>query len=182
MTELSFLAHSMGGLVTRAAAHVAEADGLRWRDRARAMVFLGTPHHGAPLERHGNLFEFALGVSPYSAALTRLARIRSAGVTDLRYGNVLDEHWAGRDRFARAEDPRGALALPAGVACYAVAGSLGRLGGDGLVPVASALGQHERPERSLAFPPDHRLVAAGANHLDLLSREDVYEQIRSWLG
>ena len=54
-----------------------------WNDLLVAMVFLGTPHHGAPLERGGNGLEFLLGVSSYSAPLARLARLRSAGVTDL---------------------------------------------------------------------------------------------------
>jgi hypothetical protein len=54
--------------------------------------------------------------------------------------------------------------------------------GDGRVPVASALGDDADPERSLALPPAHRFVAYGTSHLDLLSRSDVCDQIRSWLA
>ncbi|HEX7566081.1 MAG TPA: hypothetical protein VF396_22960, partial [Bradyrhizobium sp.] len=54
--------------------------------------------------------------------------------------------------------------------------------GDGLVPLASALGMHMDPALALAFPPEHRWTAYGAGHLDLLERVDVYERIRAWLG
>ncbi len=57
--DIIMLGHSMGGLVARAAIHVAEkSDQPRsWRSKLGALVTLGTPHHGAPLERGGNVFE-----------------------------------------------------------------------------------------------------------------------------
>ena len=64
-----------------------------------------------------------LGVSRYSAPLAKLGKIRSAGVTDLRFGSVIDEDWSGRDRFEHGGDPRRPVPLPEGVACYAVAAS-----------------------------------------------------------
>jgi hypothetical protein len=150
---------------------------------------VGSPHHGAALERGGNWIDVLLGVSRYSAPLARLGQIRSAGVTDLRYGNVLDEHWHGRDRFARGPDTRTPLALPDGVDCYAIAASTSpsaqpaqRLAGDGLVSIDSALGRHARPELTLAFPVAHQWIGFGMGHLDLLGRPEVYETIRRWLG
>ena len=86
-TDLIIVAHSMGGLVARSACHAAETGNQAWRDKLTAIVFLGTPHHGSPLERGGNWIDVLLGVSRYSAPLARLGKIRSAGVTDLRYGN-----------------------------------------------------------------------------------------------
>ena len=100
-----------------------ELEQLAWRRQLKRLACLGSPHHGAALERGGNWIHALLGVSAYSAPFARLARVRSAGVTDLRYGNVLDAHWDGRDRFALGGDQRQPLALPDGVACYAVAGS-----------------------------------------------------------
>ena len=99
----------------------------------------------------------------------------------------LDSDWAGHDRFGRSTDTRTPVPLPAGVACYAVAGTLsphldGLLLPDGLVTVDSALGRHERPELTLAFPDDHQLIAVGANHLDLMRRADLHERVRSWLA
>src|SRR5271165_3968803 len=93
------IGHSMGGLVARSACAYGEQVGHQWRQKLRKLVFLGTPHHGAPLERVGNWVDVMLGKTPYAAAFARLGQIRSAGVTDLRYGNLMDEDWQGRDRF-----------------------------------------------------------------------------------
>ena len=178
--EVVLLAHSMGGLVSRAACHTAEEAGHGWRKKLSALITLGTPHHGAPLERGGNWVDVLLGVSRYSAPLVKLGQLRSAGVTDLRYGNVLDAHWQGRDRFAHEGDPRGELSLPAGVKCYAIAASLGSGRGDGLVPVDSALGVHA--ERSLGFPDAHRWTVRPASHLDLLDHPEVFAKLLEWLS
>ncbi len=185
--EIIVVGHSMGGLVTRSACRTAEIEGLAWRDKLRAIVFLGTPHHGAPLEQGGPWVETLLGISRYSAPFARLGKIRSAGVTDLRFGNVLDEHWQGRDRFELGHDPRSPLPLPDGVDCFALAGVLaggivGEISGDGLVPEDSALGRHDDPAMSLEFPAARQWTAQGVGHLDLLSDAGVYETVRSWLG
>lgn len=184
--ELVILGHSMGGLVARSACFAAERERYEWRSKLTRIVFLGTPHHGAPLERGGHWLHFLMGISHYSAPLGRLAKIRSAGVTDLRWGNVLDEHWQGTDRFALGKDRRTPLPLPDGVRCFAVAGTTAKadgddLPGDGLVPIDSALGQHARPELSLAFPRDHRFIALGTGHLDLLSSPVVFARLAEWL-
>ncbi|HEY8047742.1 MAG TPA: alpha/beta hydrolase, partial [Ramlibacter sp.] len=49
--RIDFIGHSMGGLVARSAVQVAQASGMAWPRLLRTMVFLGTPHHGAALER-----------------------------------------------------------------------------------------------------------------------------------
>jgi len=186
LDELVIVAHSMGGLVARSACHFGETAAHAWRPKLRKLVCLGSPHHGAPLERGGHWIDRLLGASRYSAPLARLGKIRSAGVTDMRFGNVMDEHWAGRDRFGHTGDPRGQLALPDGVQCYAIAATksrgAGKLSGDGLVPVDSALGRHAKPELTLGFPETHQWIAYAMDHLDLLSRAEVYETIRSWLS
>jgi pimeloyl-ACP methyl ester carboxylesterase len=173
---LAIVAHSMGGLVARSACHFASEAGHAWLARLERLVFLGTPHHGAPLERGGNRASQILGVSPYSAPLARLGALRSAGITDLRHGSVRDEDWRGRDRFARSGDRRVPTPLPAGVACHALAGAA-----DLLVPVPSALGRHPEPRRALAFPDAHCWVGEGMNHFDLLDRPEVYARLREIL-
>jgi hypothetical protein len=35
---------------------------------------------------------------------------------------------------------------------------------------------------TLGFPEAHQRIAYGIGHLDLLSRAEVYETIRSWLS
>ncbi|MGE5116969.1 MAG: esterase/lipase family protein, partial [Betaproteobacteria bacterium] len=88
LQRLVLVGHSMGGLVARSALHDAAAAGRRWPARVSDLVFLGTPHHGAPLERVGNWVESVLGATPYAAPLARLGRLRSAGITDLRHGSL----------------------------------------------------------------------------------------------
>jgi hypothetical protein len=160
---------------------------MSWPGRLRKMVLLGTPHHGAPAERLGNWVNVVLGAAPFTGPLARLPRIRSAGVTDLRHGNLLDEDWRGRDRFGAGPDRRRPVPLPRGVKVLAVAASTSkgpgaRLRSDGLVPVDSALGLHADPARTLDLLPEGRFVAYGAGHLDLLDRAEVYERVREWLG
>ena len=170
---------------------MATAWGAWWRAaRCTRHGRLGRPHHGAPLERAGNWVDVILGATPYAAPFARLGKVRSAGITDLRHGNLLDEDWVGRDRFAMGADKRQPVALPEGVRCATVAASLAhspgarreRFLGDGLVPLASALGQHADAARSLAFLPDRQCTVQGIGHLGLLSSAEVYAALRRWLG
>lgn len=187
--EIVFLCHSMGGLVTRSAWHYGNRARHRWCKKTGKIVFLGTPHHGAPLERGGNWFHTFTDASRYTAPLSRLGKIRSAGITDLRYGSLLDEDWKDRERFAHDGDRRHPLPLPKSVPCYAIAATTGkkigdigdRLVGDGLVPLHSALGKHERPDLDLHFAPDRQWIALGTSHLALLNRKEVTAQLMHWL-
>jgi pimeloyl-ACP methyl ester carboxylesterase len=188
--ELVIIGHSMGGLVARSACYYGARAGHTWLHHLRGMVFLGTPHHGAPLERGGNWIDIILGASPYSAALARLGQVRSAGVTDLRYGSLRHEDWANGNRFARTGDQRQPVPLPEGVLCYAIAATTShrvdglktQLLGDGLVPLNSALGYHKDPDLTVPFPPSQQWIAYTVSHLDLLHRREVYEQVRMWLA
>ena len=189
VTEVAILAHSMGGLVARSACHQAEAAGHPWRDRLRQLIFLGTPHHGAPLERGGHWLDIAFGMSPYTAPFARLGQVRSAGITDLRFGNLLDSDWQDRDRFERSSDTRQPVPLPRGVDCYVIGATTARhaeslksrMVGDGLVPLASALGRHDDPARDLGVATHRQWVAVRTNHLDLLSRAKLCTTMRHWL-
>jgi pimeloyl-ACP methyl ester carboxylesterase len=173
--ELAVMGHSMGGLVARSACHYAHAAGHAWPKYLRKLIFLGTPHHGAPLEQGGHGLDVLMELSPYSMPLTRLSRARSAGITDLRHGTIsTDEH---------------SVPLPSGVKCYAAAAVLSakrgplsdRLVGDGLVPLDSALGRHRDVNRSLKIPKNRQWVGFGLGHRDLLCHPDVYAQLRRWL-
>lgn len=187
---LSVLAHSMGGLVTRSAVAHAQARALDWPGKLRHICFLGTPHHGSPLERAGNWVDVLLGSTPYSAPFHRLTQLRSAGITDLRYGFVSEADWMGKSRFRRSPDQRKPVPLPDGVACFAIAATLAgrrslladRLVGDGLVPLRSALGQHDQAERCLHFAPAHQWIAYRTNHMQLLHSQAIYEQLLYWLA
>jgi len=188
--ELAIIAHSVGGLVSRSAYYYGTIAGQRWPQHLRKLVFLGTPHHGSALERGGHWMSILWGLSPYSAPLARLIEIRSAGITDLRYGNVLDEDWQGIDRFEHSGDRRHPVPLPKDVRCYTIAATTAKkvdnlsheFLGDGLVPLNSALGRHKDPGLSLSFAKSRQWVGYGMKHWDLLSEAAVCEQIRRWLA
>lgn len=190
ITELTIIGHSMGGLVARSASHYAAAAGYSWPERLKKLVFLATPHHGALLERSGNWVDNILQISPYTVPIARLGKIRSAGVTDLRYGSCLHEDWEGQERFELAPDRRCPAPLPEGVECYAVAATLNgspndladRFLGDGLVQLDSALGRHEDPRLNLELPASHQFIARNTSHLDVLCNPEVYETLRGWLA
>jgi pimeloyl-ACP methyl ester carboxylesterase len=190
LTELVLIGHSMGGFVARSACHYGALARHEWCRRVDKLVFLGTPHHGAPLERGGNWLEILLGASAYTAPLARLGKVRSAGITDLRFGNLVDEDWDQRDRYVRSGDHRATVPLPEGLACFTIAATTGksdgnlsgRLLGDGIVPLSSALGRHANPQLALPFDESRQWVAHGTNHLDLLGRAGVYARIRRWMA
>ncbi|MHC9244251.1 esterase/lipase family protein [Aeromonas jandaei] len=186
--QLSVLAYSMGGLVIRSACHYAQTHSLRWPERLRHLIFLGTPHHGAPLESAGHWLEQLLPVTPYSMPFVKLTRIRSQGIRDLRHGKVIDASRNNRERTI-GRDPRHPLPLPSGVACFAIAGTTSakrtllaeRLIGDGLVPLRSALGLHRERAHQLDFPPEHTLIAYRTTHMALLGSPEVGAQLLDWL-
>ena len=68
ITEVAIVGQSMGGLVARSAYHYGCSANHRWPQYLRKLIFLGTPHHGAPLERWGNLINVGLDFSPYTTA------------------------------------------------------------------------------------------------------------------
>ena len=189
VTELTLLGHSMGGLVARSAIDDAFGKRLTWSKLPVRVVFLGVPHHGAPLERAGSWIDMLIGISPYSAPFVRLGQMRSAGIQDLRHGNLRDADWQVRDGDARA-DARTPLPLPRPVTAYAIAASTqakrkdaddSRASGDGLVPIDSALGRHPDSAFDLRIPRKRQWVGYGINHLELLGSDDVYQQLKRWL-
>jgi len=189
LKEFVIVAHSMGGLVSRGACHIANKSESCWLSKLKKIVFLGTPHHGAPLEKAGNWIDLILDTNPYSAPFSRLGKIRSAGITDLRYGNITGEDWKENNRFSPVGDKRISVPLPKNVACYSIAGTTGDnsnllnddLLGDGLVTLSSALGKHKAEKQQLLFPESHTHIVRGINHMELLNNIEVYLQIKSFL-
>lgn len=191
LEEVVVVAHSLGGLVTRSALHYAAEAGHAWPKQINKVVYLGTPHHGAPLERGGHWVQWAAQVSAYTAPIAKLARLRSAAITDLRYGYLLDEDWRDiSDRFATCTPPARVPALPAHIRHYAIAGTLGKrekgladlLLGDGMVPLDSALGRHKEAARTLAFAPERQWVGYGLGHIDLICHPEAYAALRAMVA
>ncbi|BBU04848.1 MULTISPECIES: esterase/lipase family protein [Aeromonas] len=189
LKEITIMGYSMGGLVARSACHHAGVAGLTWPAHLANLIFLGTPHHGAPLEHAGHWLEQLLPASAYTEPFVRLTRLRSTGIKDLRHGKVI-ETIAPPDPTVPMRDPREPLPLPCGVNCYAIAATTAakrsllanRLIGDGLVPLRSALGQHSEARHQLAFLPAHTLIVYRTSHMALLGSPQVGQQLLRWLS
>lgn len=187
--EITLLGHSMGGLVTRSAIDDGASKRRAWSKLPIRTVFMGTPHHGAPLERAGSWVDMLIGISPYSAPFVRLGQMRSAGIQDLRHGNLRDTDWQDRDGDGLA-DGRTPLPLLKQVTAYAIAVSTqakrngvedSPASGDGLVPIDSALGRHPDNAFDLRISKTRQWIGYGINHLELLGSDAVYQQLKRWL-
>ncbi len=182
--EIHLLGHSMGGLVARSAIYAADQHKLEstWRSSLRSLITLGTPHQGAPLERWGHWLEGLMAISPYASSLSRLAKVRSAGVKDLRYGHIACQ----QVEEASVDGQRaGPIPLPQHLPCLFIAASKGEgsqgLRGDGLVPIYSALAKGRKQSPPLASPHLERYSLAKLNHLDLLAHAEIANKLSEWL-
>lgn len=187
--EITILAHSMGGLVTRSAHNYATLEQKDWTKHLKKIIFLGTPHQGAPLERVGNHVDHLLEAIPYTRPFAKLGKMRSAGITDLRLGLLVEEDWENLDRFENKIKQATVLPLPKTIDCYVIAASIQSETadtpfyqlGDGLVPIKSALGQHKKATQSLQFKPTNTSIIYKTNHLELLTSLEVYQKIKQYL-
>lgn len=188
--ELVIISHSMGGLVSRSALYYGEQQESSWTYYLKKIIFLGTPHHGSPLEKTGNYLDVILEFSPYTKPFARLGKIRSAGVTDLRYGNLLDEDWKNQDRFKLQGDKRKHIPLSEEVENYSIAGVASKesssrpskLLNDKVVSLRSSLGMHKKNTKKLNFKKENTWIAYETNHSELLSNLKIYDKIKSWIA
>lgn len=185
VTEVALVGHSMGGLVLRSA--VAQSVGAAWTRSLRHMVFLGSPHLGAPLERAVHRASSTLARTPETAPFAGFLRQRSVGVKDLRHGAIVAADWEGVDLDEDLPDRCTVVAFPTDVAVHAVGvtlaarpdSRLGRLAGDLLVTFDSA---GSRGHATRRLPSDDTLHFGGMHHFDLLDHPAVYDALRAWLG
>lgn len=186
VTEIALVGHSMGGLVVRAAAHLADERELSWVRALRHVVGLGTPHLGAPLERFVNRGTHLMNRLPETKPIATLLNLRSVGIKDLRHGSVLEADWTGFDPEDPLDNVTAATLMP-GVAYSMVSATLGqrpdgRWAHDLLVEHVSAHATG-RPNatRRIEFDVDRLLHVGGRTHFHLLNDRVVYDSLRSWL-
>ncbi|WP_227686565.1 GPI inositol-deacylase [Psychrobacter fozii] len=190
ISQLDLIGHSMGGLVSRSALFYGEQDHLDWVKRVGNLITLGSPHHGAVLERIGNYVQEIIAKLPFAGSLAKLGDMRSAGIIDLRHGSIRDVDWKSLEgRSVLPQDFRHPTGLPSGIKTYFVASALVEthydskmtdLLGDGLVSVASALGEDDT-EHALFVPDGHKAVFYGVSHMNLINSRRVREQVVAWL-
>jgi triacylglycerol lipase len=187
LEELLLVGYSMGGLLIRSACHVARevVPASAWLTRVRRIVYVGTPHLGAPAERVGKLTASVLHWIPnaYTRLIGDIGDLRSAGIKDIGHADLRAEDqalvrspWALR----AAEHP---VPLLPEIAHYLIAGSmfadprLALLFGDSLVPVISATFGASALEGLI--PADRVKVLPKLNHIALAHHPEVYAALRS---
>lgn len=188
--RIALIGHSMGGLIARSAGHHGLERGARWTAQVSHLVCLGSPHHGAPLERFGHAATRLLDLIDITRPLAVAINARSAGIKDLRHGSLRHDDWNAQDPDLVGGDMRRPVrVLPQARHC-AVGAMLGdssddprsRLIGDGLVLPDSAAGRH--PHRSLCVPfaPTDTVLLPALHHLRLVRDARVYRLIARWLS
>jgi pimeloyl-ACP methyl ester carboxylesterase len=186
--EVALVGHSMGGLVSRSAAHVAALEEMAWVKHVRKVISLGSPHMGAPLEQAVHYAAFGLSRLPETRMMGSFLRRRSSGIRDLRQGSLVDADWRERDPEAlRAEACEEVPLLEGATHCFVSATvtrsprhPLGRMVGDTLVLVPSASGRSRT--RMLGFEAEFGLHVGATHHIALLNHPAVYERLRAWLA
>jgi putative serine esterase DUF676 len=187
--ELSIVAHSMGGLVTRSALHYGAAAGHAWPARVRRVFLLGVPSHGAPLEQLTHVAAFTLATiwNPWTKIIGKTINLRSAGIKDLRHGYVLDEDWYGRDpdqlalRVPRRSTPTTHARWYVAAATLGVHdGMLARVLGDGMVRGRSCEGRGFGSPAPGVLPDAEVRVFDRTSHIGLMSEPAVLAQILEW--
>ena len=190
ITQIDLIGHSMGGLVARSALFYGKQNMQSWLGKAGNLVCLGSPHHGAVLERFGFSLQEKLGRFPLISMIGNLVNIRSNGILDLRHGSVRDDDWEYMDmRIGAPDDNRKPAPLPSHVRTFLVAGTVEsqnasnkalKIIGDYLVSVKSALGEHADPRLQLKVPEQHKAVFFGLNHFEIQFHTEVAQRIVEW--
>ncbi len=185
--EIVLIGHSMGGLVIRSACHYGSEQQYDWVQRIRRIFYIGTPHEGAVLERVGNVVSSALGIvrHPIPRLIRDVVNLRSQGIKDLRFGNLVDDDWRDQDPDSCLQNGRTVVPWLPGAEHYLIAGTLTkdpshpvtRIFGDMLVGVTSA--HSEAPEDS-PVTAAHMKLFPGVHHMSLARHPEVYQQIKSW--
>jgi pimeloyl-ACP methyl ester carboxylesterase len=189
LNRLTLVGHSMGGLILRSATHRDCSGARQWTPLVSRVVYLGSPHLGAPLEVGAAAAARMLRRLPETAPLARALATRSVGIKDLRFGDVLADDWAPYDDLdASRVEPDRCEPLLEDAEHYYVGATItrrhdtvaARIIGDALVPFHSASGQGKL--RRLGLQVEHGRHLAGLHHFDLLNHPRVYDVLHDWLA
>ncbi len=184
--EILLIGHSMGGLVLRSACHLAHEASQNWVERVQHIVYLGSPHLGAPLEKATNLVTRMMGI--FDTTATRVIRdvlnTRSEGIKDLRFGNLVDQDWFNYDPDELLKNRRVPISWLASARHHRIVGhalpGVGALG-DAVVRPESASGSAHGSQSGAPDPSDVQ-VMSGIDHISLARHPAVYECIERWVN
>jgi pimeloyl-ACP methyl ester carboxylesterase len=179
--KISFVAHSMGGLVVHSAIYQGNLRRESWVKKVKQVFLLGTPHRGAPLAKFVQKSEQVLQFipNPFALIAASVLNLRSGGLKDMTHGS------AALPEKEKILLPKVKYVFVAGTLQKKAGGLLSRLIGDGMVRVPSAhVGQTQEPNWLKKACPwlnrsgDIRLeTVPGIGHLGLRNAPAVYEVI-----
>lgn len=186
LEELLLVGFSMGGLVIRAACHASEVAQHNWRARVRRIVYVGTPHLGAPGERLGKLTSSVLASIPnaYTRLIAEIVNLRSDGIQDLAHAVLRHEDREVARKLWDLRDARHPVPLLPEIEHHLIAGSLfvdprlALLFGDSVVTMTSATYGGQALE---LLPPERVHMLPGLGHIALAHHPEVYKIIKAIL-
>ncbi|MBF0120150.1 MAG: alpha/beta hydrolase [Desulfobacterales bacterium] len=184
--EIVIIGHSMGGMVAKSGFHYAELTNCFWQKKVSNVFYLGSPHMGSYVEKTANITSSILsGIkNPITKIISDIINIRSDGIKDMRFGNLIDEDWMGYDSNAFMENNRNYVTLLKNAKHYMFIGTVSndpehianKVFGDFTVRMNSASqGYH----KSLK---DHVKIFPGIKHLALSHNPEVYNEIKKILN
>lgn len=185
VSELVLVGHSMGGLVIRSACHLGQQALHPWVTSVSHVVYIGSPHLGAPLEKATNVATHLLG--RFDTTATRVIRdllnTRSAGVKDLRFGNLVDDDWLDFDPDELLRNRRLPVPWLASARHHRIVGHVvprAETLGDAMVRPASAGAEAHGLQPGAPLASD-RVVIEGLDHVTLGHHPAVYDHIERWV-
>lgn len=178
VSQLVLVGHSMGGLVARSACAQATGRGHAWTQPLDHVVYLGSPHLGAPLEQVVHRSTRRLGRIPEIAPFVDILERRSVGIRDLRHGSLTEQ----AEDLADAVEPGPDEPWLEDVDHHLIVGRLApgrwnpvnRVLGDLLVTASSATGRGRR--RRIEGERVH-VLAVPANHFGMCWHPAVAEHL-----
>ncbi len=190
--EIIFLSHSMGGLVTRSACYYGEKSKSKWIALTKKIFFIGSPHHGAPLEKLGNVVTTVLDKipNPFTYLTKKAINLRSDGIKDLRYGFLVEEDWKGKDLDAFHIHEKTFVPLLPKTEYFVISGTISEnpdsywshFFGDAMVGKWSSQGKSGNEKHNLPFLDSNKKEIPGVSHIDLMHNKQVYATIQQWLN
>jgi len=190
--RIFIVGHSMGGLVFRSACHYGNERNHSWLCKIEKVFYLGSPHHGAPLEKFGAWTESILHKVniPYSTLAAKLITLRSNGIKDLRHGYLLEEEWREDELHEFPVNNRKPHFHLETAEHYIIAATIHEDKdhfttdwlGDMMVSKNSATGKSKHPGRHIDIAPENIKIFGGHHHIKLMQSPEVYDWISDRIG
>ena len=186
INEICIIAHSMGGLVTHSACHLAKKQDQYWIKKLRNVFLLATPHLGSFMEQFANITTNILEKIPNwpTRMVGKAINLRSAGIKDLRFGYITEEDWKNNHPDSLLSNTKKPTSKLPAVNYFIIYGRitkkekhwLGNLFGDVLVSAKSATGR-TYDNSGFNFRVEHQFEFPKTNHATFTSNQAVYEKI-----